>query len=322
MRLVVAMSTILQVVALSACSPPSFEKPTADLSKGFSETKAAFETLAEDERKAYIAKQVREGLQSGNLILPADCSRTLSTLPPGTPASTIDCRPSIYYRASNSSRPLEFDAGASKLLEYGKALDDYGKSLADLGAAKDVAALKGAVSSAIDGVGGIATAFGGPAGVAAAAALKVVDAGVSFYLDQRRLQELQRIVKAADVSVGDGLNELVAAATEMQKLVVYNRSNNLNLASEAIKRMRAAGVDQGRIQAAAEALVADHYTLQAYARIDVRESLGKMREAHAKLLEAIEHPQYAPDVAFKAIGDFVKKITAVRDELVKLGAKK
>lgn len=310
------------LATVTACSPPSFEKPTADLSKGLSETRTAFETLAEDQRKAYIADQVSEGLQPGNRILATGCSRVLSTLPPGTPASTIDCRPSIYYRASNSRKPVEFDAGAAKLLEYGKALDDYGKSLADLGAAKDVAALKGAVSSAIDGVGGIAAAFGGPAGVAAAAGLKVVDVGISFYLDLRRLQELQTIVGAADVSVGGGLDKLVEAATEMQKLVVYKRSIDLGLASEALQRMREAGASQGRLQAAAEALVADHYTLQAYARIDVRESLGKMRQAHAKLLDSIKHPQSTPDAAFKAIADFVKKITDVKDELAKLGAKK
>jgi hypothetical protein len=246
----------------------------------------------------------------------------MSTLPPGTPATTIDCRPSVYVRASNSSKPLEIDAGASKLLEYGKVLDDYGKSLAELGAAKDVAELKDATNSAIEGVGGIAVAFGGPAGAAAAAGLKLVGVGVGFYLDQRRLQELQRIVKAADVSVGDGLTRIVDAATEMQKLVVYKRSNDLNLASQAINAMRATGASQGRIQAAAEALVADHYALQAYARIDLRESLGKMRVAHAKLLEALEHPQYEPEAAIKAINDFVKKITAVKDELIKLRGSK
>jgi hypothetical protein len=322
MRLVVMMPIAMHVVVLSSCSPPSFEKPTANLSKGFSETRTAFETLAEDERKSFIAKQVREGLQSGNLILPRNCAQIMSTLPPGTPSETIDCRPSIYVRANNSTNRIEFDSGASDLLKYGKVLDAYGKALAELGAAKDVAALKDATSSAIEGVGGIAAAFGGPAGAAAAAGLKVVAVGVGFYLDQRRLQELRHIVKAADVSVGAGLDEIVRAAIEMQRSAVLDRNHDLTVAGQSIDAMRAAGADQRRIQAAGEALAADHYALQAYARIDLRESLGKMREAHAKLLEALEHPQYEPEVALKAINTFLTKITAVKDELVKLGSNK
>lgn len=322
MRLLVAMSIVMQVIVLSACSPPSFEKPTADLSKGFSETRTAFETLAEDERKSFIAKQVRQGLQPGNRILSTSCVQIMSTLPPGTPLETIDCRPLIYMHASNSTKRLDFDSGASNLLKYGKALDVYGKALAELGAAKDVAALKDATNSAIEGVGGIAAAFGGPTGVAAAAGLKAVAVGVSFYLDQRRLQELQHIVKAADVSVGAGLDEIVRAAIEMQRSAVLNRNHGLLLASQSIDTMRAANADKRQIQAAAEALAADYYALQAYARIDLRESLGKMREAHAKLLEAVEHPQYEPEAALKAINTFLTKITAVKDELVKLGSNK
>ena len=52
-----------------------FQKPTADLSKGLSEAKAAFETLAEDERQAFIATKVREGLRPGSVILARDARR-------------------------------------------------------------------------------------------------------------------------------------------------------------------------------------------------------------------------------------------------------
>ena len=123
-----------------------------------------------------------------------------------------------------------------------EVLDNYGKGLADLAAADDVTALKAASSKAIGGVGTLATAFGGPAGAAAAAALGVVDLGVGFLLDQQRLHQLQKVIKAADVSIEVGLGVIIEAAVQAQQSVAEKRSNDLNLMARALQT-RSTGTD-------------------------------------------------------------------------------
>jgi len=319
MRLGVAGVAAGASIILAACSPPSFQKPTADLSKGLSEAKAAFETLAEDERQAFIATKVREGLRPGSVILAKGCSQIVSTLPADPPPPKYDCRPVL---ANGSTRePIDFNPAVPKLLHYMEVLDNYGKGLADLAAADDVTALKAASSKAIGGVGALATAFGGPAGAAAAAALGVVDLGVGFLLDQQRLHQLQKVIKAADVSIEVGLGVIIEAAVQAQQSVAEKRSNDLNLMARALQT-RSTGTDPITAQATGEALVAGHYSLQAYVNTDVREAFVKMRQAHGKLLEAVEHPQYDPAAALNSINDFVDKMSALRTAFTKLGSNK
>ena len=69
-------------------------------------------------------------------------------------------------------------------------------------------------------------------------------------------------------------------------------------------------------------MVAGHYSLQAYVNTDVREAFVKMRQAHGKLLEAVEHPQYDPAAALNSINDFVDKMSALRTAFTKLGSNK
>lgn len=309
---------ILVVALVGACSTASYQKQIGAMAEGMSDARRAFELASEDERKAFVAIQVRRGLRPGNLLKMGPKCHTASSEPIVGPKSDIDCLPIVMDRRLGD-RPVIFKPAAPNGLEHMRLVDEYGKTLTELAAAQDVAAVKEAEKRATAAIGAMASAFATPPAAAAVkAGLAVFDWAVGLYLDQQRLQELRRTVQAADPVISSGAEIIAREAKLFQSSIVEARANNLAHKEAALDDMARGD----KRQAAGEEFVTEAIALNDYAKMDVTKPFKELAAAHSALKEALENPKLDAQAVFAEVSKFANSASNLREALAKLGGKK
>lgn len=289
---------------LGACAAPNYEKQVSDLSAGFSKVKSTFDSLEEDERQAVIGAQTIRALNRGsNLEIPDTCA-----LPPKrkTPLKTINCRPSMVA-SDGVSTSFVIPTKSEQAGKLAGLLVAYGGGLVALASAKDVAELEASVGKARDAIVKLRTDVGGksartePFGAITAAAVWVF----GKYLEQRRFDELHKAVAEGDQLVEKAAGILGEDASTIQRNIIVQKTQILHRQNDNLRVLRKnTEADRTLIDQRGAEIAASALALQQLAETDARVPFQKMREAHAKLLEALDYPAIKPDAVFKAISEF------------------
>lgn len=342
------LSVLAIALALGACAASNYEKQVGELSSGFAKLKSSFDTLSEDERNSYIASQTAVAMDGSHaLALPPQCkvSRGISiadcTLRMKTQGA--EWQPLVYSPALTRGSEL-----AGRLATYGESLvtltqskdiadlqDASGKAIAAVGKlAVDVKAVPAEPSGSF---ANFATWLVGQylqqarfaelrsiVESADPVVAKAADllAGQATLLTENILEQriaLQRQQDTALVEIKDNvstLNALIAEKIKSKSDLDLNAQTN-SAAGQRLKdelvqlqqRRRTLLDEQSKL---ANALISNNMALVTLAKAKASSPFGKMRQAHAELLEALSHPNIAPDAVFGKISDFLDQVEKLK----------
>ena len=144
----------------------------------------------------------------------------------------------------------------------------------------------------------------------------VVTWALGEYLNELRLEQLQKIVAQADPIIASASQLLSQDTVLLRNNIVVQKAALLQQEQSVLFDMRAKpSPDEAVVMTEANAVVADATALQSFADTDVKQPFVAMRTAHAALLASLNDPQVSPDEVFQAIDGFVQQVASLKAAL-------
>jgi hypothetical protein len=313
MAMITARAVLATSIILPACSAPSFQKQVSEFSDVLSKTKASFETLAEEERRTFIATQTRLALQDDYVLGLSDKCRVGPSRVPLT--KSVDCRPQLVSRIpGGKSVALDFRPAVPQALKLVSRIAEYGQGLVSLAEAKEISDLKDAVANASAAIVRLHTDVAGKDAAQPFGAIATFASWtIGKFLDEQRFEKLRDAVHYADPLIGDATELLASQTVRIQRSIIAQKSELLNRDQVELERLRlSAPKDRASIEKAADTFVANAIALQYFAETDVITPFRKMRDAHATLLDALDRPDIPIEIVFGQINEFLDQVDRLK----------
>jgi hypothetical protein len=313
---------LLLLAGTTACSPYSFSKEVASISRGVDKLSDAFSEGYDGLAADRAAKNLIEMVDERKAIIVA---RSCETRRVRSDNSTAVC--ALYMQGTEPPTQTEAEATRAVTMESVRILKEYANALAAVTNAADRAAYDAAIAQLAGAVGTMTTAANVVApgvSVLAPAAVNLIGWLFGTALDQHRYDSLKRAInivgkplpdqanRAPDSPIrvttrtlGEGLYMLKVARMEVLGAEVDVLVDGLNSRRWSDDAYRKRLVDAQTTLAMANAL----------RKSDPKGAAADLANAHDQLVLAVNDPARSYPDLLKALGEFTDKVTAVHSAL-------